>query len=76
MKDRIIAAIILLTASLGMLAAPAERGIHTYVQPDGTTVQFRVIGDEFSRKTVTPDGCAITMDDAGYYSILHLQMHK
>ena len=67
MKDRIIAAIILLTASLGMLAAPAERGIHTYVQPDGTTVQFRVIGDEFSRKTVTPDGCAITMDDAGYY---------
>lgn len=67
MKDRIIAVIILLTASMRMLAAPAERGIHTYVQPDGTTVQFRIIGDEFSRNIITSDGCAITMDDAGYY---------
>lgn len=67
MKDRILAVVILLTASLRMLAAPAERGIHTYVQPDGTTVQFRITGDEYSRNTISIDGCAITMDDAGYY---------
>ena len=67
MKDRIIAVLILLASSLTMQAVPAERGIHTYVQPDGTTVQFQITGDEFTRNIISLDGCALMMDDAGYY---------
>ena len=39
-----------------LFAAPAFHGKRTFVQPDGTTVEYRVRGDEYLHWNQTKDG--------------------
>lgn len=48
-------------------AGPARRGIITKTQPDGTTIQLRLIGDEFGHAYALPDGTLVKKDENGCY---------
>ena len=49
-------------------AVPANRSIlHTVVQPDGTTIQLKLIGDEFAHCYVTEDGLPVVEGGDGVY---------
>lgn len=50
-------------------AVPAMPGIRTIVQPDGSTISIRVIGDEFVRFTLTEDGLLLHLDSDGFYRL-------
>lgn len=56
------------TAGL-MMGKPAMRGIRTVAQPDGTTIQVRVVGDEHIHFTTTPDGTLLHKDADGYFRL-------
>ena len=51
--------------ALSALAVPAKPGIHTYVQPDGSTVQVQLVGDEWGRYYLTPEGQILLPDEQG-----------
>lgn len=46
---------------------PAHRGTRQMVQPDGTTVTIRLVGDEYLHYTVTSDGYSLVRRDDGAY---------
>ena len=48
-------------------AVPAKRGVLRLAQPDGSVLQVRIIGDEFSHLVYTQDGSAIKLGGDGYY---------
>lgn len=59
-----------LTATLTLLSAgawavPAKPGIHEYLQPDGSTVQVSIIGDEHFHCYETSDGHLLLPDPDG-----------
>ncbi len=49
----------------GAWAVPAKPGIHVYTQPDGSTVEVRIIGDEHFHCYETTDGHLLLSDAAG-----------
>ena len=59
------------TASLW--AIPARKGLHDYVQPDGSTVALQRVGDEFFHTLATPDGTAVAKGADGFYYYTTLQ---
>lgn len=68
MKFRVIFVYFLfLVSAVQSLAVPARKGIFTYTQPDGTTFQASLSGDEFGRVLTTADGCVVTMGKDGFY---------
>lgn len=68
MHFRISAVLAFLLVSATLAAVPARPGIHTYTQPDGTSFQVTLTGDEFFKLARTTDGSAVIKDDDGYYS--------
>ena len=46
---------------------PAYRGTRQMVQPDGTSVTIRLVGDEYLHYTVTSDGYSLVRRDDGAY---------
>ncbi len=48
-------------------AVPAHPGSRTVVNPDGSTVTLRLLGDEYAHVTVDSDGRAMALDDDGYW---------
>lgn len=61
----ILPALALATAATSW-AVPARRGVRTVTQPDGTTIQVRVVGDEFAHYTLNTDGDILVRDAKGY----------
>ena len=57
----------LLCLGIAASAVPAKRGILRLAQPDGSVLQVRIIGDEFSHLVYTKDGSAIKIGGDGYY---------
>lgn len=55
-----------LLASLPAGAVRAYEGLRTYVQPDGTTVRVKTVGDEFAHYDMTEDGYIVTYDADGF----------
>ena len=53
--------------TLSAMAVPAKPGVRTYLQPDGTTVQFIVHGDESSHFVTDLNGNLMVKNAAGYY---------
>lgn len=51
---------------LSVYAVPAKPGLRTIVQPDGTTVQAELRGDEYCHFYVGADGKPMQKDAAGY----------
>lgn len=60
---------LMLTWSVAM-AVPAKPGIHTVTQPDGSTLQVVLAGDEWHHSYVTLDGFTIQQADDGFYYYL------
>lgn len=51
---------------LGAFAIPAKQGVRTILQPDGTTVNVMVSGDEFSNRFTDEQGRLLTVDADGF----------
>ena len=56
--------------SAALPAVPARPGTARIVQPDGSSVQVTVRGDEYGHVMVTTDGCAVTRGADGFLSYL------
>ncbi len=63
----ILTSIFFTLLSVHLMAVPARKGVYTYRQPDGTTFQVTLSGDEFNRRVTTLDGCAVRKDPSGFY---------
>ena len=64
LKRKIIT-LAVLGLALTAAAVPARRGIRTVTQPDGTTIEVQVVGDEFLHYMITPDGSVVSRDEIG-----------
>ena len=62
-----ITAFFLLLLSVTMLAGPVGESNAAYYQPDGTSFNVKVTGDEWIKIRTTEDGCTITKDDDGWW---------
>lgn len=67
MKHKTILVILALFLSLTALSRPAGKGTVFLRQPDGTIVEARIRGDEFSRITTTTEGNALVQDKDGWW---------
>ena len=60
-------AMLVVTASY---AVPARPGWQTKTQPDGTTIEVQLVGDEFYHYWVNRDGLPVECDGNGYWQIV------
>ena len=60
----------ILLLTLSGFAVPAYRGWQTKTQPDGTTLQVRLIGDEFYHYWQNQQGEVVTCDSLGYWRVV------
>lgn len=65
-KHILISAIAFLVSFVAANAIPAYPGIIDFRQPDGSTIQVRLHGDEFSHWYTTPDGTVLEFDSNGF----------
>lgn len=65
--------LILLLLTLSTFAVPAYRGWQTKSQPDGTTIQVRLIGDEFYHYWQDQAGNVVKCDSLGYWRVVESQ---
>lgn len=65
-KHILISAIALLFSFVAAYAIPAYPGIIDFRQPDGTTIQIRIHGDEFAHWYTTPSGTVLEFDSNGF----------
>lgn len=59
--------ILLLSVCAEASGVTARKGVYTLRQPDGSTIQVQVSGDEFYHLMTTTDGCVVVKDKDGYY---------
>lgn len=52
---------------MAVMAAPSRRNTITITQPDGTTLEIRLVGNEYSHFTETSDGIMIVKDSAAVW---------
>ena len=57
----------LILLAVSAYAGPARNFASTYTQPDGTTFQAMIKGDEWFKLRTTMDGCAITKSSDGWW---------
>ena len=68
MKFRAVITTLLLTVLANIaFAGPVAQRRDVYSQPDGTTFNVRLRGDEWIKLRTTEDGCAITKDEDGWW---------
>ena len=74
MKHRIIVSIIIVVSCCWLAhAVPAYRGWQTKSQPDGTTIEVRLIGDEFHHYWQDQAGNVVACDSLGYWRVVENQ---
>ena len=68
MRLRTILSVFILTVLAPVaLAGPVAGTRAVYTQPDGTTINVRISGDEWTKVRTTEDGCAIRKDADGWW---------
>ncbi len=67
MKSKIIILSACLLSASAIMAMPAYRGWQTKTQPDGTTIQVRLNGDEYAHYYTNQEGEIIKLSDDGYW---------
>lgn len=65
--QRKIVTLATLGLALSAAAVPAKREVRTVTQPDGTTIEVRIVGDEYLHYMVTNDGNIVSRDTDGRY---------
>ncbi|MDE5983140.1 MAG: hypothetical protein K2G92_08530, partial [Duncaniella sp.] len=70
-KTSIIGALsagIITLCSMDAMAVPARPGLFTVMQPDGTEISVRLVGDEYNHYYLSEDGyLLVNVDDTFYY---------
>ena len=61
---------VLLLLTLTTYAVPARPGWQTQSQPDGTTIQLQLMGDEFCHYWINRDGQVVQPDTNGYWQVI------
>ncbi len=64
---QIISTLLAICLAAPLLAVPARPGKFSYTQPDGTVIELRRFGDEFSHRTVNAAGQEVRRDENGFY---------
>ena len=72
MKKIIVSLFALMIAGVA-LAVPAYRGWQTKTQPDGTTIEVRLVGDEFHHYWEDQAGNVVQCDSQGYWRVAESQ---
>lgn len=67
---KITSLVIILLITLTTYAVPARPGWQTKVQPDGTSIQLRLMGDEFHHYWADADGNIVKQDTNGYWRVV------
>ena len=70
---KLLLSLTLLLLTLSTFAVPAYRGWQTKSQPDGTTIQVRLIGDEFYHYWQDQAGNVVQCDSQGYWRVVESQ---
>ena len=70
---RIFLPVVALLIATTTFAVPAYRGWQTKTQPDGTTIQVRLVGDEFHHYWQDQDGNIVKPDSLGYWRVVEAQ---
>ena len=70
---KLLLSLTLLLLTLSSFAVPAYRGWQTKSQPDGTTLQVRLIGDEFHHYWQDQAGNVVKCDSLGYWRVVESQ---
>lgn len=70
---KLLLSLILLVLTLSTFAVPAYRGWQTKSQPDGTTIEVRLTGDEFHHYWQDRSGNVVKCDSLGYWRVVDNQ---
>lgn len=70
---KLLLSLTILLLTLSTFAVPAYRGWQTKTQPDGTTLQVRLIGDEFYHYWQDQAGNVVKCDSLGYWRVVESQ---
>ena len=70
---KLLLSLILLVLTLSTFAVPAYRGWQTKTQPDGTTIEVRLTGDEFHHYWQDRSGNVVKCDSLGYWRVVESQ---
>ena len=70
---KLLLSLILLLLTLSTFAVPAYRGWQTKTQPDGTTIEVRLTGDEFHHYWQDQAGNVVKCDSLGYWRVVESQ---
>jgi len=73
MKSRLIISVALLLSATSLLAVPAYRGWQTKTQPDGTTIEVRLNGDEYYHFYTNRAGEVVRENTDGYWQVAEEQ---
>ena len=73
MKSKLIISVFALLSAASLFAVPAYRGWQTKTQPDGTTIEVQLNGDEFYHFYTNRAGQVVTCDEQGYWTIVEQQ---
>lgn len=72
MNNKLIIGAVAAMMSTTAWAVPARQGFRTVTQPDGTTIQVKVVGDEFTHYTLNEQGDILVRDANGYLCYGHV----
>ena len=67
---KLITSLVTLLIATATFAVPAYRGWQTKSQPDGTTIQLRLVGDEFHHYWADAEGNIVRQDANGYWRVV------
>ena len=67
---KIITLFVAMLAIAASYAVPARPGWQTKTQPDGTTIEVQLLGDEFCHYWINRDGQTLTCNADGYWQVV------
>lgn len=67
MKKLILTLLAGIIPATALWAVPARHGLLRFTQPDGSVIELRKTGDEYSHITLSPEGYPVTADAEGFY---------
>ena len=70
---RIFLSVVTLLIAVSTYAVPARPGWQTKSQPDGTTIEVRLVGDEFHHYWQDRSGNVVKCDSLGYWRVVESQ---
>ena len=73
MKSRLMILVASMLCATTIMAVPAYRGWQTKTQPDGTTLEVRLNGDEYYHYYTNRAGEVVKADAEGYWQVVEQQ---